>query len=147
MYCQGVCLACYNFAARHETVDQCRGCGRQQRLKQSYCRLCWCQARYNRDHATDVTGSRARVVIAPWLATVRGHQLFFADLDKRTTIPRTHPRRYGAKGRPPKPPPAPAAAPAIGWSQPPLFDQARRDFDRVRFDLRKEPAPDNPWLT
>jgi integrase len=147
MYCQGVCLSCYNFAGRYKIVDQCRGCRRRQRLKESYCRLCWCQARYNRDHATDATDARSRVVIAPWLAAVRGHQLFFSDMDKRTAKPRTHPRRYGTKGRPPKPPPAPVAAPTLGWVQPPLFEQLPRDYNRVRFDLRKKPAPDNPWLT
>ncbi len=146
-YAQGVCLACYNFArpgAGHE-VGQCAACRRQQRLRQGYCRLCWCQAR--EDRTTVDGGSRAAVVVAAHLANVRHHQLFLADLAKRTAGPRTTPRRYGAKGRPLKPPPAPTARPGTRWHQLPLFDTViPRDYTRRRVDLRSDPTPDNPWL-
>ena len=48
-YAQGVCLACYNFAARNPVTSDCAGCGRRLPLKKGYCRLCWCQARADRD--------------------------------------------------------------------------------------------------
>ena len=45
-YCQGVCLACYNFAARYRGhAGECAACRRRLPLKDGYCRLCWCQAR------------------------------------------------------------------------------------------------------
>jgi hypothetical protein len=54
------------------------------------------------------------------------------------------PRRYGAKGRPPKPPPPVVARPRSGWV--PLLDDIGRDYRYGRVDLRSGPAPDNPWL-
>jgi len=145
-YCQGICLACYNFAAkryRHE-VGRCGACQREQPLKQGYCRLCWCQAREDRLlHADD---ARSAVVIAPHLPLVRHHQLFLAIGAKRVAAPRIAPRRYGVKGRPRKPAPPVAAEPRSGWWQPPLFDDPVREYRDRQFDLRRGPAPDNPWL-
>jgi hypothetical protein len=146
-YAQGVCLACYNFAApryRRESGD-CGACRRRERLKEGYCRLCWCQAR--EDRTTMDSDSRSKVVIAAHLPHVRYHQLFLADLAKRTAKPRATPRRYGARGRPIKPTPPPATAPSNGWRQPPLFhDVVPRDYTRRRFDLRRQPSPDNLWV-
>src|SRR5258708_14755619 len=103
-YCQGVCLACYNFAARYRShAGECAACRRRLPLKGGYCRLCWCQARD--DRAAADTDARSAVVLAPYLALVRHHQLFFARMDDRRAVPRALPRRHGEEGRPPKPPP------------------------------------------
>jgi hypothetical protein len=119
-YCQGVCLACYNFAARYrDHAGGCAACGRWLPLKDGYCRLCWCQARC--DRAAEATDARSAVVLAPWLERVRHHQLFFAGTDSRHAAPRALPRRHGAKGRPLKPPPARAARPGAAGTQLALF--------------------------
>jgi hypothetical protein len=145
-YCQGVCLACYNFAARYRGhADRCASCARRLPLKDGYCRLCWCQARY--DRAAEATDARSAVVLAPWLELVRHHQLFFAGMDSRRAAPRTLPRRHGVKGRPLKPPPAVAARPCAAGVQLPLFASVPgRDYRQVRLDLRRGRAPGNPWL-
>jgi hypothetical protein len=145
-YCQGVCLACYNFAARYRSHPrECAACQRQLPLKDGYCRLCWCQA--CDDRAATATDARSAVVLAPWLAQVRHHQLFFAGMDNRRAAPRALPRRYGQKGRPLKPPPPVATRPATCGTQLALFAAApARDYRQVRFDLRHGGAPDNPWL-
>jgi len=145
-YCQGVCLACYNFAARYRShAGECAACHRQLPLKDGYCRLCWCQARH--DRAATAADARSAVVLAPWLAQVRHHQLFFAGMDNRRAAPRALPRRYGQKGRPLKPPPPVATRPATGGTQLALFASVpARDYRQVRFDLRHGGAPDNPWL-
>ena len=81
------------------------------------------------------------------LPQVRHHQLFFAGMDNRRAAPRALPRRYGEKGRPLKPPPPAAARPGTGGTQLALFAAPpARDYRRVRFDLRRGAAPDNPWL-
>jgi hypothetical protein len=109
-YCQGVCLACYNFAARYRGHGgECAACQRRVPLKEGYCRLCWCQARY--DRAVGAADARSAVVLAPWLPRVRHRQLFFAGMDSRRAAPRALPRRHGEKGRPLKPPPA-----LLAWS-------------------------------
>jgi len=145
-YCQGVCLACYNFAARYRShAGECAACHRQLPLKDGYCRLCWCQARH--DRAATAADARSAVVLAPWLAQVRHHQLFFAGMDNRRAAPRALPRRYGQKGRPLKPPPPVATRPATGGTQLALFASVPAwDYRQVRFDLRHGGAPDNPWL-
>jgi hypothetical protein len=145
-YCQGVCLACYNFAARYRGhAGGCAACGRWLPLKDGYCRLCWCQARC--DRAAEATDARSAVVLAPWLERVRHHQLFFAGMDSRHAAPRPLPRRHGAKGRPLKPPPARAARPGAAGIQLALFASVPgRDYRQVRFDLRRSEAPGNPWL-
>jgi hypothetical protein len=53
----------------------------------------------------------------------------------------------GAKGLPRKPPPPPAARPRPRWAQPPLFAPPTREYRYGRIDLRKQPAPDNPWVS
>lgn len=145
-YCQGLCLDCYNFiAARHQHLPGiCGACRRLAPLKRGYCRLCWCQARLNR--STSATDARLAVVLAPYLPTVRHHQLFLAGHSARTAKPRTIERRRGTKGRPLKQPPPPAARPAAAWSQPHLFEVTGRDYRAHRIDLRTGPPPDNPWL-
>ena len=144
-YCQGVCLACYNFAARYRgRVAGCGACQRKLPLKGGYCRLCWCQARD--DRAAMATDARSAVVLAPHLAQVRHHQLFFAGMDNRRAAPKALPRRCGEKGRPLKPPPA-ATWPGSGSTQLALFSALpARDYSRVRFDLRRGAEPGNPWL-
>lgn len=145
-YCQGVCLACYNFAARYRShAGGCAACARRLPLRDGYCRLCWCQARY--DRAAEAADARSAVVLAPWLERVRHHQLFFAAMDSRPAAPRTLPRRRGEKGRPLKPPPAMAARPGAAGIQLPLFASVPgRDYRQVQFDLRRGAAPGSPWL-
>lgn len=147
IYASGVCLGCYNFTApsRGHGLGECGACGRWQPLKTGYCRLCWSQARYERDAATDLD-ARASVVMAPHLARVRHHQLFLAGMTTRTAPPRRIERRRGAKGRPPKPAPPVAARPPDRWVQPALFEAVQRDYRAQAVDLRTGPAPDNPYL-
>ena len=144
---QGVCLACYNFSAAHlgHRPGKCGACHRTVPLKAGFCRLCWCQAR--EDRTATAVDARSAVVIAPHLPRVRHHQLFLAGMTQRTARPRETPRRYGAKGRPLKPPPPVAARPHGEPEQLPLFDGAGPfDWRHARVDLRRGPAPDNPWL-
>ena len=143
-YAQGVCLACYNFAARNPVTGDCAGCGRRLPLKKGYCRLCWCQAR--EDRAALASDARSAVVIAPYLPGVRHHQLFFAGMNQRHARPRSMPRRRGAKGRPRKPLPPPAVQPRPAAVQPALFDTLPRAYRFGRTDLRAGPPPGNPWL-
>jgi hypothetical protein len=104
-----------------------------------HCRLCWCQAALQRP-------SGPNTPLAPYVIKVRHHQLFLAGMPPRQAAPKTIPRRYGAKGRPPKPPPPVVARPRSGWVQPALLDGLGRDYRYGRVDLRSGPAPDNPWL-
>jgi hypothetical protein len=145
-YCQGVCLACYNFAARYRShAGECAACERRLPLKDGYCRLCWCQARH--DRAATATDARSAVVLAPWLARIRHHQLFFAGMDNRRAAPRALTRRRGEKGRPLKPPPPLATRPGTRGTQLALLAAApARDYRQVRLDLRRDAAPANPWL-
>lgn len=145
-FAQGLCLACYNFSARHHghPVGDCGACHRLERLKKGYCRLCWHQARL--DRAVLANDPRSAVVLAPYLPQVTHQQLFLADTERRTARPRSSPRRYGAKGRPRKTPPVPAGRPRSHGIQLPLFDAGPRTYRLDRADLRRGPAPDNPWL-
>ena len=59
-YSQGVCLACYNFAARHRShAGECGACRRSCRSRTGYCRLCWCQAREDRAATAATPGPRS----------------------------------------------------------------------------------------
>jgi integrase len=147
IYGAGVCLGCYNFTApsRGHALGRCGACRREQPLKTGYCRLCWCQARYERDCATDLD-ARAKMVMAPHLPQVRHHQLFLAGMTTRTAPPRRIERRRGEKGRPRKPAPPVAARPVERWVQPALFEVDRREYRAQAVDLRTGPAPDNPYL-
>jgi len=140
-YCQGLCRACYGFAGRSAHAGDCGACGRRELLKRGYCRLCWCQAALERP-------SGPNTPLAPHVTRVRHHQLFLAGMPPRQAAPRTVPRRYGAKGRPPKPPPPVAARPRSGWVQPALalVDNLGCGYRYGRVDLRSGPVPDNPWL-
>lgn len=138
-YSQGVCMACYRFAGRYRNLGGCGACGRQEPLKRGYCRLCWCQAALERP-----TGPNTP--LAPYVAKVAHQQLFLAGMSRRRAAPRAFARRYGARGRPPKPPPPAVVRPRPDWMQPSLFDHARRGYRYGRVDLRRGPAPDNPWL-
>jgi hypothetical protein len=135
-YAQGVCLACYNFAARNPVTGDCAGCVRRLPLKKGYCRLCWCQAREDRA----ALASEARSAVD------RYHQLFFADMNQRRARPRAMPRRRGVKGRPRKPPPPAAVQPRPAGVQLALFDALPRTYRSGRVDLRSGPPPGNPWL-
>ena len=137
-------MACYNFAAHTKTEGDCGACGRHQLLKKSYCRLCWCQALLER---TSGPGHP----LAPWVARVQHHQLFFAGmhagLKRHHAPPPAFPRRYGVKGRPPKAPPPVATRPPVAHVQLSLFDGAgSRRYQWGRIDLRNGPPPANPWL-
>ena len=143
-YAQGVCLACYNFAARNRLTGECAGCGRWLPVKKQYCRLCWCQACADRDVLAD--DARSAVVLAPWLPRVRCHQLFFADMDRRQARPRTIARRRGVKGRPRKPPPAAVTGPRPQPVQLSLVTALPRSYRFGQIDLRTGPPPRNPWL-
>lgn len=140
-YYQGVCLACYNFAARYRGhLAECGACHRELPLKGGYCRLCWCQARD--DRAATAADARSAVVLAPYLAQVHHHQLFFAGVDNRRAAPRALPRHHGKKGRPLKPPPPATTRPGNSSTQLALFAAPpARDYSRVRFDLRHGAAP------
>jgi hypothetical protein len=144
-YAQGVCLACYNFAARNPVTSECAGCVRRLPLKKGYCRLCWCQAR--EDRAALASDARSAVVIAPYLPCVRNHQLFFADMNQRRARPRAMPRRRGVKGRPRKPSPPAAVQPRPAGIQLALFNALPRTYGFGRIDLRAGPPPANPWLS
>jgi len=140
-YCQGLCMACYNFAGVNTTMGACGACGRTERLKREYCRLCWCQAALERP-------SGPNTQLAPYVKVVRQHQLFFAGMSARQAAPRAFPRRYGTKGRPLKVPPPVVGRPSTTWIQPALFDDAvARPYRWGRIDLRCGPAPLNPWLS
>lgn len=145
-YCQGVCLACYNFSSRYRgQAGECAACQRRLPLKEGYCRLCWCQARHDRDAGP--ADARSAVVLAPWLAQVRHHQLFFAGMDSRRAEPKALARRRGEKGRPLKPAPLAVTRPGTYGTQMELFASAStRDYRQVRFDLRRAGAPGNSWL-
>jgi hypothetical protein len=131
---RGLCKACRVFAANHPQ-GECAGCQRLLALKKGYCRLCWAQASLEaKGHLTHG--------LAPYLAAIRHHQLFFASM-RRAMMRRGHPprRRYPR----PWPAPAPAAQPLVpAGVQLRLFDRLSRDlrgFDRARHaDLA------NPWL-
>ncbi|MET8779463.1 hypothetical protein ABZV58_31070 [Nocardia sp. NPDC004654] len=145
MYAQGVCLACYNLAARYrDRVADCPSCDRRVPLKDGYCRLCWSQARL--DRAADAENARDSVVLAPYVARVRYHQLFLADLYRPQACPRAITRRRGMKGRPLKPPPPPAYRPSDIGAQLVLPMNLPRTFRPGSVDLRSVAAPENPWL-
>jgi len=142
-YSQGVCMACYGFAAHFKTVGQCGACDRWELLKKDYCRLCWCQAYRER-----TTGPGHP--LAPYVKAVRHHQLFFSAMNpgvsRRHAPPPAFPRRVGAKGRPLKDPPPVAFRPHVEAVQLRLFDLGPRHYDFGGVDLRSGPPPDNPWL-
>ena len=143
-YAQGVCLACYNFSARNRVTGSCAGCGRRLPVKKGYCRLCWCQARADRDVLA--ADARSAAVLAAWLPKIRHHQLFFTGMDQRRAQPRAMPRRRGVKGRPRKQPPAVAIRPQPAAVQLALFDALPRAYRFGQMDLRSGPAPASPWL-
>jgi len=145
-FAQGVCLACYNFAAPAygHHVGVCGACRRAVRLKKGYCRLCWHQAVL--DRARLASDPRSKVVLAPYLSRVRHHQLFLAGMTKKRARPRAFPRRYGEKGRPHKPPPPITLRPPADGAQLTLFPNPPRTYRYGIFDGRSHEPPDNPWL-
>jgi integrase len=130
-YCQGVCLACYNFAARNRTTGECGACARCELLKKGFCRLCWAQAELERP-----TGPHWPLL--PYVQGVRDQQLFLADLGRRREQPRVASHRYCTQIRPERPP-------RVQWPQLQLFN-APRVYRYGRFDLRTDLIPSNPWL-
>lgn len=145
-FAQGVCIACYQFAnPRDGNLDgDCEACGRRQRVRKGYCRLCWCQARDDRRRLA--VDARSAVVLAPYLTGIGWQQLFLSISDRRQAPPRKAPRRYGARGRPLKQPPPSSGRPRSTWTQEPLLAPGPRDYRRVTVDLRAGPPADNPWL-
>jgi hypothetical protein len=73
--------SCYTFGRNHQTAA-CDGCHRSRPLKRDYCRLCWSQARLNAKTTTGLPTVHGEVT-APWLRSVRHHQLFFMGLHYR----------------------------------------------------------------
>ncbi|WP_405180781.1 hypothetical protein OG225_06145 [Nocardia sp. NBC_01377] len=138
-------MACYNFAVgyRRPTGD-CLACHRRVPLRDGYCRLCWCQARL--DRAADAESARDRTVLAPYVAEVRYHQLFLADLYRPHAPPPTTPRQRGAKGRRPQQAPPVASRPSPDSAQLMLLTDLPRTYRRGNVDLRSTAPPDNPWL-
>jgi len=130
-YCQGVCLACYNFAGRNKHLGVCGACARHELLKKGHCRLCWAQAELERH-----TGPHSP--LTPYVRAVRHQQLFLADLNRRREQPRAATRRYCTQIRP-------ARRPRVTHPQLALFD-APRVYRYGRFDLRTDLIPENPWL-
>lgn len=123
---------------------------RHQPLKKGYCRLCWCQARLDRDQARQGPATRHDSLL-PYARQVRYHQLFFTGMPgPRDLLRPDGPRRpgtgHGSPGMPRKQAPPAAVRPADPWAQPPLFTDTRRDYRRARADLRTDQVPDNPWL-
>ena len=109
-------------------------------VKDGYCRLCWQQARYEAKLAGGL--KRGAVGVLAAAETLECHQLFF---DRMTVRRAASPvRRYDRQGAPRIPPPAPSVRPAIGWTQPRLFE-VRRDF--ARFKESDDTDLGNPWLT
>lgn len=90
--------------------------------------------------------------LLPYAARVRHHQLFLAEMPApRDLIGKRHARRrgvgVGAPGIARKaPPPLAGRPPAPAWQQLPLFDRPPRIYRFGRYDLRRQPVPDNPWL-
>jgi len=146
---RGTCRRCAAFAARNRDAGACGSCGRHQPLKKGYCRLCWCQARLDRDQAR---GRPARYdSLLPYVRQVRHHQLFFAGMPAPRDLVRPGGAAQpgtgsGLPGIARKQPPPAAVRPAGPWVQPLLFTGTRRDYRRARTDRRKDPVPDNPWL-
>lgn len=130
-HCQGVCLACYNFAARNKLTGVCGSCARRELLKKGYCRLCWAQAELQRP-------SGPHSPLAPYVRHVQDQQLFLADLNRRRELPRRATHRYCTQIPPQRPP-------RVQWPQLALF-AAPRVYQYGRLDLRTDLIPENPWL-
>jgi integrase len=146
---RGLCRRCADFSSRSGPPGPCGACERRQPLKKGYCRLCWCQARLDRDQAR---GRPPRYdSLLPYARQVSQHQLFFAGMPSPRDLvrpggARRPGTRSGSPGIPRKQPPPAAVRPASPWVQPVLFTGTRRDYRRARTDRRKDPVPDNPWL-
>lgn len=129
---RGACRACYEFG-RHHDQGECAGaaCHRVLPLKKGYCRLCWAQASLE---------ARGQVtVLAPYLAAVCHHQLFFADMRRAMMRRGDPPRRSYPRPRPPRPDcPTPAGV------QPRLADPPPRELRG--FDRRRRADLANPTL-
>ena len=132
IYARGMCRACYGFA-RNRSAGDCDACGRREPLKTGYCRLCWVQASLERP-----TGPNT--LLMPYVRRVQHQQLFLALLTGRRAASRALPGR-----RRPKPPPLTVGRPRMIWVQLPLF-VVPRCYRYGDVDLRREKAPENPWL-
>jgi integrase len=150
MPAHGLCRPCAEFSSRHPQAGPCGSCGRHQPLKKGYCRLCWCQARLDRDLARHGPPTRYESLL-PYVQQVRYHQLFFAGMPGPRDLVRPGGARrpgtgHGSPGIPRKQPSQASLQPAGPWEQPMLFISAGRDYRRGRVDRRTAPVPDNPWL-
>ncbi len=89
-------------------------------LKKGYCRLCWAQASL---------AARGQVtVLAPYLAAVSHHQLFFADMRRAMMRRGDPPRRTYPRPKPPRPDRPTPAGVQLHLLTPPSRDL--RGFDR-----------------
>lgn len=133
------CRACMGFHRRHP-VGSCNRCGRVAPVKEEHCRLCWQQASAQAKLTGRAPG--AATVLAPFLADVRHHQLFLADLQRRWSKRDPRGRRADrARAITSARPRAPARSPTIGCAQGTLFEARRRFTGPARA------RPDDPWLT
>jgi integrase len=91
-------------------------------LKKGYCRLCWAQA--------SLAAQGQVTVLAPYLAAVCYHQLFFADMRRAMMRRGDPPRRTYPRPRPPRPDRPTPAGVQLRLVAPPPRDL--RGFDRRR---------------
>jgi integrase len=137
-YRRGLCRACYGFSSRHGIAGDCGGCGRRERLKKGYCRLCSLQAA--RDRITQQGTS-----LAPYLRDVRHQQLSLIVCSRRFIAPRGVAHQPTIKGQPLKPPPPVPGRPRMIGVQLLLFVVPRR-YRYGRVNLSCDPVPENEWL-
>lgn len=141
---RGLCRLCLRFASRHPQTGPCGACGRDQPLHKGYCRLCWCQARLERDgdQITSPQPPRHRDLL-PHVQKVRHHQLFFLDMPPRRDVVARGIRTCGIRALDlaTAPPPAPPRQMQLT-----LFDGLPRSYHYGRVNLRTDPVPASPWL-
>lgn len=139
---RGLCRLCLRFASRHPQTGPCGACGRGQPLKKGYCRLCWCQARLDRDQQQAQTGRPRHADLLPYVQKVRRHQLFFLGTPPRHDVVARGVRTCGIRALNLATTPA---APS-GQVQLTLFTGLPRSYRFGRINLRTDPVPASPWL-
>lgn len=117
-----LCYACYGWRRNFGSPVECRCCARDLACKDGYCRLCRKQASLNHD-------ARIKRSIDLDTPAVSGHQLFLADLIKRS-------RRPSPQCRPASKPPPVSQGSVRLWprAEQLAFWKLNRDVSRVRFD-------------
>jgi site-specific recombinase XerD len=141
---RGLCRLCLRFASRHPETGPCGACGRDQPLKKGYCRLCWCQARLERDQ--EQAGLPRHQDLLPYVQRVRHHQLFFLGTPPRRDVVIRGVRTCGIRALDLATAPPPARPAPPGQVQLTLFAGLPRSYRFGRVDLRTDPVPASPWL-